>query len=66
MKYQAFQEEREFYLKKFKEIEHLCEEWKTERQSSELIEQLRKIILVAPNVDWSIEEGEYVEHQCGE
>ena len=54
---QAFQDEREFYLKKFKEIEHLCEGWRVERSSSELIEQIRKIILVAPAVDWCVEEG---------
>jgi len=50
----AFEDERDFYLKKFKEIEHLCEEWKTERPSHELIAEIRKIILVAPTVDWTI------------
>lgn len=50
----AFEDERDFYLKKFKEIEHLCEEWKPERPSHELIAEIRKIILVAPTVDWTI------------
>jgi hypothetical protein len=39
------------------------EEWNTERSSSELIEQVRKIILVPAGVQWSIEEGEFVEGQ---
>ena len=58
---QAFQEERGFYLRKFKEIEHLCEDWPADRPSGDLIDQLRKIILVAPGVEWSVEGGSYVQ-----
>lgn len=39
------------------------EQWNTERNSSELIEQIRKIILVPAGVNWTIEDGEFVEGQ---
>ena len=37
LKERTCMEEKEFYLKKFKEIEHLMEEWTIERSSGDLI-----------------------------
>lgn len=37
------------------------EEWNTERTSGELIDRIRRIILVAPTVEWTVAEGEYCE-----
>lgn len=37
------------------------EDWKLERSSGELIDRIRKIILVPPTVEWTVEDGEYVE-----
>lgn len=56
----AFLEERDFYLRKFKEIEHLCETWDLGRSSEQLIEQVRRIILFAPAVEWRIDNGDVV------
>lgn len=39
------------------------EDWNTEKSSGELIDQIRKIILVAPSVEWAVEHGEYVEKE---
>lgn len=59
----ALSDEREFYLRKFKEIEHLMEEWDCERSSRELIDRVRRIILVPAGVQWTIDQGELVEEQ---
>lgn len=61
LKERSLADEKEFYLRKFREIEHLMEEWSTERTSSELIDRIRRIMLVAPNVEWTVAEGEYCE-----
>jgi hypothetical protein len=53
-------DEREFYLRKFKEIEHLMEDWNCQRSSGELMEHIRRIILVPAGVQWTVEGGEFV------
>lgn len=37
------------------------EQWNVQRSSEELIGQVRKIMLVAPSVDWIVQNGEYVQ-----
>ena len=48
MKKNSFDDEKTFYLRKFSEIEHLMEDWNTEKESQELISNIRQILLVAP------------------
>lgn len=33
------------------------EDWNTDKSSSKLISEIRKVIMVAPGIEWSVEEG---------
>lgn len=37
------------------------EEWDLTKSSGDLITEIRKIILVAPQTEWGIENGEFIE-----
>ena len=64
IKERAYAEERQFFLRKFKEMEHLMEGWDHSQGSEELVSQLRKVMLVVPEVDWKIEDGQFVENEA--